>query len=231
MIKCLVVDDEPLAQQVLQRYIDQTPGLTFTASCANAMEAFQFLSITDVNLMFLDIKMPALNGVDFVRSLKNPPPVIFTTAFSEYAIESYELDAVDYLLKPVTYERFEKSVSKFFKQNTVSEIIPAYTYFKVDGKLVRIEHETFIYAQSIKDYVIIFTTKGNYITHMTMKYLAELLPPTAFQRVHRSYLVGIKYISGLDNQKLYLGEIPVPIGDSFKIDVFSLRNKLSKIDK
>ena len=229
MVKCIIVDDEPLAQQVLQTYIDQTTGLSLAGSFANALEAFRFLSIEEVDLMFLDIKMPALNGVDFVKTLRNPPPVIFTTAFSEFAVASYELDAVDYLLKPITYDRFQKSINKFFKQNTVADTSLSYTYFKVDCKLVKIEHESFIYAKYIKDYVVIFTTKGNYITHMTMKYLAELLPSTAFQRVHRSYLIGVKYISGLDSQKLYLGEIAVPIGDSFKADVFSLRNKISKV--
>ena len=229
MTKCIIVDDEPLAQQVLQTYVDQTTGLFLAGSYSSALEAFELVSIKDVDLMFLDIKMPVLNGIDFVKTLKNPPPVIFTTAFSDFAVTSYELDAVDYLLKPITYDRFEKSINKFFKQNTGSAPSSSYTYFKVNGKLVKIEHETFIYAQSIKDYVVIFTTNGNYITHMTMKYLAELLPSTAFQRVHRSYLIGVRYLSSLDSQKLYLGEVSVPIGDSFKVDVFSLRNKILNI--
>lgn len=227
MVKCIIVEDEPLAQRVLQSYIDQTTGLSLSGTFGNALEAFQFLSSNETDLMFLDIKMPGLNGIDFVKTLKNPPPVIFTTAFSEFAVKSYELEAVDYLLKPITYDRFKKSINKFFKQSAGSEPLLSYTYFKVNGKLIRIEHDTIVYAQSIKDYVIIFTTKGDYITHMTMKYLAELLPSAMFQRVHRSYLIGIRFISGFDNQKLYLGDIAIPIGDIFKGDVFSLRNKIS----
>lgn len=229
MVKCIIVDDEPLAQKVLQRHINQTTGLFLAGSCANALEAFEIISTASVDLMFLDIRMPSLNGIDFIKTLKNPPPVIFTTAFSEFAFDSYELDAVDYLLKPITYERFEKSVSKFFKQTTLTEDAKPFTYFKVDGRLIRIEHDTLIYAQSIKDYLIIFTTKGNYITHMTMKYLAELLPSYEFLRVHRSYLIGVRHISSLDNQKLYLGDISVPIGESYKMEVIALRTKILKI--
>jgi DNA-binding LytR/AlgR family response regulator len=227
MVNCIIVDDEPLARNVLERYVDQTASLALAGSCGNALEAFEIINTADVDLMFLDIKMPSLSGIDFIRKLRNPPPVIFTTAFSEYAVASYELDAVDYLLKPITYERFNKGISKFLKQKPGSDPITSHTYFKVDGKLIRIEHDSLMYAQSIKDYVIIFTTSGNYITHMTMKYLAQQLPSTTFLRVHRSYLIGMKYISGLDNQKVYLGEISVPIGDSFKMEVFALRRKIS----
>ena len=228
MIKCLVIDDEPLAQKVLERHIGQLENLTLVRSCANAMEAFETISSMDIDLMFLDIKMPSINGIDFIKNLKNPPPVIFTTAFSEFAVRSYELEAVDYLLKPITFDRFEKSINKFLKQTTQVETAPAFTYFKVDGRLVRVEHETLVYAQSIRDYVIIHTTRGNYITHMTMKYLAGLLPESSFIRVHRSYLIGVAHITGLDNNQVLLSEASIPIGDSFRKEIFMLRNRIVK---
>jgi DNA-binding LytR/AlgR family response regulator len=228
MVKCLVVDDEPLARKVLERYIGQLENLLLVRGCANAMEAFETISNTNVDLMFLDVKMPLISGIDFVKNLKKPPPVIFTTAFSEFAVRSYELEAVDYLLKPITFDRFEKSINKFLKQATRIETAPAFTYFKVDGRLVRIEHETLVYAQSIRDYVIIHTTRGNYITHMTMKYLAGLLPETSFIRVHRSYLIGVAHITGLDNHQVRLDVTSIPIGDSFRKKLFMLRNRLIK---
>lgn len=228
MVRCLVVDDEPLAQKVLERHIGQLENLVLVKSCAHAMEAFETISSTGIDLMFLDIKMPSISGIDFIKNLSNPPPVIFTTAFSEFAVRSYELEAVDYLLKPITFDRFEKSINKFLKQTTQIETAPAFTYFKVDGRLVRIEHETLVYAQSIRDYVIIHTTRGNYITHMTMKYLAGLLPENSFIRVHRSYLIGIAHITGLDNSEVWLSETSIPIGDSFRKEIFMLRNRMIK---
>jgi len=228
MVRCLVVDDEPLAQKVLERHIGQLENLALVKCCAHAMEAFEAISSTSIDLMFLDIKMPSISGIDFIKNLKNAPPVIFTTAFSEFAVRSYELEAVDYLLKPITFDRFEKSINKFLKLTTQIETAPAFTYFKVDGRLVRIEHETLVYAQSIRDYVIIHTTRGNYITHMTMKYLAGLLPENAFIRVHRSYLIGVAHITGLDNNQALLGEACIPIGESFRKEVFMLRSRMIK---
>lgn len=227
MYNCIIIDDEPLAQQILQQYVAKTTLLRLIGTFSNAKDAFEFLTTDTVDLIFLDIKMPVLNGIDFIKQIRNPSPVIFTTAFSEYAIESYEVDAIDYLLKPITYERFEKAINKYFKQNTSPASVLQHTYFKVDGRLIRIEHDTLIYAQSIKDYIIIYTTHGNFITHMTMKYLSELLPAALFLRIHRSYLVGLKFITSLDNQKLHLGTISLPIGDSYKIDIVFLRQRMT----
>lgn len=227
MVKCLVVDDEPLAQKVLERHIAQRAELSLVKSCGSAMEAFETISSTNIDLMFLDIRMPSINGIDFIKNLRNPPAVIFTTAFSEFAVRSYELEAVDYLLKPVTFDRFEKSINKFLKQ-AVKETKPAFTYFKVDGRLIRIEHSALLYAQSIRDYVIIHTTHGNYITHMTMKYLTDLLPSESFRRVHRSYLIGVAHITGLDSGQIWLNEAGIPIGDSFRKEIFMLKSRIVK---
>jgi DNA-binding LytR/AlgR family response regulator len=221
MINCLIVDDEPLAQEILEGYVEATKALKLVKKCSTAFEAFEILHSRPVDLIFLDVKMPALNGIDFIKSLKNPPAVIFTTAFSEYAADSYDLDAVDYLLKPITRERFDKSLAKYFKQQPLIEAEKKdYTYFKVSGKLVKVSHEEILYAQSIKDYIMLYTNSGNLIVHMTMKYLAEQLPEMHFSRVHRSYLVNKSAVTIVAKHKIILGSIEIPLGESYR-DAFS----------
>ena len=217
MINCLIVDDEPLAQEILESYVQQNNQLCLIKKCSTAFEAFEILHRQKVDLMFLDVKMPALNGIDFLKSLKNPPSVIFTTAFSEYAVDSYDLEAIDYLLKPITKERFEKSLEKLFKiQPTIVAQEKNYTYFKVSGKLQKLMHDEIFYAQSIKDYMMLYTKNGNYIVHMTMKYLSELLPNNQFLRVHRSYLINKIFIKSISKNQVRVNDIEVPIGESFK---------------
>lgn len=216
MINCLIVDDEPLAQEILAAYVQGSGNLRLAKTCSTALEAFEILHREEINLLFLDIKMPGLSGIDFIKSLKNPPPVIFTTAFSEYAAASYDLEAVDYLLKPITQERFDKSLAKFFKLQPVVEEIKDYTYFKVSGKLVKVPHADILYAQSIKDYILLSTQNGNLIVHMTMKYLGELLPEKEFARVHRSYLVNRNAVQVIGKNQLRINEVEIPIGESFK---------------
>lgn len=217
MINCLIVDDEPLAQDVLEGYINSKENLSLIGKCSTAFEAFEILHQQQIDLMFLDVKMPGLNGIDFLKSLKSPPAVIFTTAFSEYAADSYNLEAVDYLLKPITIDRFDKSLTKFFKLQpiTISEE-KTYTYFKVSGKLLKVEHSSIFYAQSIKDYLLLHTKNGNLIVHMTMKYLNELLPEKYFVRVHRSYLVNQTYITAIGKNQVLINEVEIPIGESYR---------------
>lgn len=217
MINCLIVDDEPLAQEILESYVQQNKQLHLIKKCSTAFEAFEILHQQKIDLMFLDVKMPALSGIDFLKSLKNPPSVIFTTAFSEYAVASYDLEAIDYLLKPITKERFEKSLEKLFKiQPTIVAQEKNYTYFKVSGKLQKLMHDEIFYAQSIKDYMMLYTKNGNYIVHMTMKYLNELLPNNQFLRVHRSYLINKNFIMSISKNQVRVNDIEVPIGESFK---------------
>lgn len=216
MINCLIVDDEPLAQDILERYINGNDKLCLIKKCSTALEAFETLHQQKIDLLFLDVKMPALNGIDFLKSLKNPPAVIFTTAFSEYAVASYDLNAVDYLLKPITQERFNKGLEKLFKpQLIVVEEQKDYTYFKVSSKLIRVRHEDILFAQSIKDYILLFTINGNLIIHMTMKYLVELLPHNKFARVHRSYVVNLKKVEVVTKNQLNIGSVEIPIGESY----------------
>jgi two-component system LytT family response regulator len=213
------VDDEPLAQQVLEKHINQIANMQLVQRCSNALEAFDILSREKIDLIFLDIKMPKLNGIDFIKTLKTPPAVIFTTAFSEYAAISYDLDAVDYLLKPITYEKFSRSIAKFLKLYSPQQEVANYSYFKVNGKLVKIEHKDIITAQSVKDYIVIKTRDESYITHMTMKYLVELLPEKLFTRTHRSYLIGVEHITSIGKSTIEIGGIKVPVGENYRSGV------------
>ncbi len=215
MITCMIVDDEPLARLVLESHISRMPELYLQGKYANAVEAFEAIANSSPDLIFLDIKMPVLNGIEFIRSLKNPPAVVFTTAFPEYGADSYELDAVDYLLKPVTYERLARSILRFRKLQD-REPESAYSYFKVNGKLLKIEHREILVVQSIRDYLLLKTTAGNYITHMTMKVVCELLPQAQFCRVHRSYLVNLSHLTVIGKNELYVGDLRIPVGGHYK---------------
>jgi DNA-binding LytR/AlgR family response regulator len=217
MIKCMIVDDEPLALDVLESHIGRCPQLQLARRCRNALEAFDVLHNQQIDLLFLDIKMPSINGIDFIRSLKQPPAVIFTTAFAEYAVIGFELDAVDYLLKPVTFERFQKSIDKLLKIRQPKQAeVKNYTYFKVAGNLIKIQHDDLLIAQSVKDYIHLKTKQGNHLTHMTMKYLEELLPAATFIRVHRSFLINRSAITLLGRQQLEIGGEKVPVGENYR---------------
>ncbi|WP_158825835.1 LytR/AlgR family response regulator transcription factor [Mucilaginibacter lacusdianchii] len=217
MIRCLIVDDEPLARQVLAGYVTRMAELQLEATCSNALEAFEALGSRQIDLVFLDIKMPKLSGLDLWRSLNNPPAVIFTTAFSEYAVDGFELEALDYLVKPITFERFEKSIKRLLKTYQ-AEVVEekGYTYFKVSGQLVKVMHNELLYAQSIKDYIRLQTSRGSYLTHMTMKYLSELLPASTFLRVHRSYLINRSYAERIDRNAVVIKDEQIPVGENYK---------------
>lgn len=216
MINCLIVEDEPLAQQVISDNIDKIPELSLLGICGNAVEAYEFIHRNTVDLIFLDIQMPVLTGMDFIKSLKDPPAVIFTTAFIEYAASSYEVAAIDYLVKPVTFDRFKTSIQKFLKMNTPPKHEKEYTFFKVNGNFVKLMHVDILYAQSIKDYIILYTLNGNYITHMTMKNLDELLPSDKFLRIHRSFLVNRANVTSVGKKEIQIGEDKLPIGKNYK---------------
>lgn len=223
MIRCLIVDDEPLALDVLENYISKTSGLELAGRCINAIEAFDQLHKSQIHLIFLDIRMPGLSGIDFIKSLKHPPSFIFTTAYSEFAVVSYELDAVDYLLKPILYERFQVAIQKYLKQTPAPESEKTYSYFKVNGKLVKISYADIVYIQSIKDYIMIYTTKGNFITHMTMKFVTDMLSGLFFKRVHRSFLINVTRISSLSRTEIKLGDVTIPIGENYRVEVNEIK--------
>lgn len=222
MLRCIIAEDEPLAQKIIEKYITQTPQLQLVGVCSNALQAFELLHRENIDVIFLDIKMPGINGVDFLRSLKNPPAIIFTTAYAEYAAQSYELEAVDYLMKPVTYERFKKSIHKLFKKNvTAPEVVkPGYIFIKVDGKLVKIFYDDILYIEAMKDYLKLVTRQKTHITHMTVKTMQELLPAEKFLRVHRSYIVAIGHITSAGNTQLQLSEKVIPVSESYRKQLF-----------
>ncbi len=215
MIRCMIVEDEPLAQQVISGHLKMFSNIELVAVCGTALSAFDLLLREEIDLIFLDIKLPSISGLDFIKTLKNPPAFIFTTAYSDYAIESYELNAIDYLLKPITLERFMQSIHKYMKLNISEAPIKDYTFFKVNGKFVKIQHTDILFAQSVKDYIIINTGSVEYVTHMTMKYLSDLLPPKHFIRVHRSYLINLDKIDSIGKQEVLIGKYSIPLGKQY----------------
>lgn len=224
MIQCLIVDDEPLAQEVIEKYIEQSTRLQLIKKCSNALEAFAVLEKQPVDLLFLDISMPVINGIDFIRSLKNPPVVIFTTAFSEYAADSYELEALDYLVKPITYTRFIKSIDKFFKQNPkLNAEEKNYLYIKVNGRLQKVFYADIVYAESMRDYIKIVTVKETHVTHLTMKAFADILPADIFIRVHRSFIVNTTYIRSVGKKEITVNDFKIPVGDNYRQNLAAIK--------
>jgi len=228
-MKVLIVDDEPIAQDILETYITAMSGLQLVGKCRNALEAFSAINKQQVDLLLLDINMPEVLGVDFVRSLKTPPLVIFTTAYTEYAIESYELNAVDYLLKPISFERFQKAIQKAIDatQQVVAEKPTDNTVFiKADNKLVRIDLNQLLYAESLRDYIQLYTTNGKMLIHCTMKSLEETLAPYAnFLRVQKSYIVNVACITEVDGNTIRIKEHSISIGNTYKEHVLAVLNK------
>lgn len=225
---CIIVDDEPLARQGMELNIANVSALQLLGSFSNALAASDFLRKANVDLMFLDINMPELSGLDFLKSLRDAPLVIFTTAYPQYALESYELDAIDYLVKPIRIERFLKAVNKaenhlrLLKQdnsnNQVEKIEADFVYIKADRKFFKIYFKDILYIEGLKDYVIIYTKDNKIITSMNVKTIAAQLPPSVFARVSKSYIVNTMHITSFDNEIIYILNNEIPLGQSFKDD-------------
>jgi DNA-binding LytR/AlgR family response regulator len=238
MIKAIIVDDEPLAHVVLETYINQIPEIQLVAKCENAFEANEILKTEQVDLIFLDIQMPQLSGIDFLKTLSNPPCVIFTTAYPDYAVEGFELNAVDYLLKPISLERFLKAVNKVSDKLSARKIehesmthdgADEFFFVKADKKLVKINFDEILYIEGLKDYVIIRQETGRVITLQTMKSLEDRLPEHRFKRVHRSYIVNIKKITAILGNMVELmegGKIKqLPIGKNYRDELLDMINE------
>lgn len=239
MINTIIVDDEPLAQDVLETYIEKIPELNLVKKCSNALEANEALKSEDIDLMFLDIQMPQLTGTDFLKTLNNPPLVIFTTAYPNYAIEGFELNALDYLLKPISLERFMKAVNKAMDQidlqhkdagsGGTEEENPDFIFVKADKKLIKIKYDDILYIEGLKDYVIIRMDKSRVITLQTMKSLEEKLPSGMFRRIHRSYIVSIDKINAVIGNMVEVIEKNqpkhLPIGKNYRDELLAIINK------
>lgn len=207
MTRCLIVEDELIAQQIMEKYILQTPGLTLVAKCRNAMEAFAKLEQHPVDLIFLDIEMPLINGLTFIKTLASPPKVIFTTAYPDYAVQAFDLDAVDYLLKPFSYDRFLKAVAKA-KPAPVQEEEQAEgnLLIREKGGLIKIPYSQVQYIQASKDYVKIVTADRQYLASFTMKALEETLPASQFVRIHKSYIVALKQVRMIKAEEVVIDQ-------------------------
>jgi DNA-binding LytR/AlgR family response regulator len=225
-IRCLLVDDEPPALAVLQSHISFVPTLEVVGQCHNAVAAFGVLQQKQVDLMFLDIKMPQLLGTDFLRSLRHPPKVIFTTAFREYALEGFELDAVDYLLKPISLERFLRAVQKVQgaehhmpPPEALSATSERFLYFRVDRKMVKVPVKDILYIESLKDYARIVLPHKQIVAKQTISSLEEMLPEEHFLRIHRSFIVAVDKVESFSQAHVYIGGKEFPIGRHFKHEV------------
>ncbi|HEY5370376.1 MAG TPA: LytTR family DNA-binding domain-containing protein [Hanamia sp.] len=233
-MRCLIVDDEPLAARLISSYIQQVPGLEIVGVCNNAIDAFTILREQKVDLLFLDIKMPKLLGTDFLRSISNPPKVIFITAYRDYALDGYELDIVDYLLKPVSFTRFMKAVSKATKlislDNNFSSINTEYNnnndsflYFKIDKERQKVLLLTILFIESSKEYVKLHLDNGkSLLVKQGISSLEKLLSPHRFLRVHRSYIVTIEKISSYSPTYITIGNNKIPIGRLYKNEVLEV---------
>lgn len=231
MTRCIVVDDESLAQQVIVAHLKRISGYEVVAVCYNAIEAMEALRTQQVDLMFLDIQLPGITGLHFLASLKNPPLVILTTAFPEYAAESYEFNVIDYLLKPISFERFSRAIQKMtdgriFNQEQDDFAKPGdHIFVKSGNKFFKVNLDEIIYVESMKDYLKIHGTEFTLLTHQTLVEMEKLLSAAQFIRVHKSYLVSIPHIRTIYGNSIEAGKATIPIGNLYKENVMSLVSK------
>ncbi len=233
MINAIIVDDEPLALDILESYIEKIPNINLLQRCGSAVEAFEIVRSGGVDLMFLDIQMPQMTGIEFLKSLKNPPLVVFTTAYSEYALDGYDLNVLDYLLKPIPFDRFMTAVNKALDQLEPAETSTApaaddkdFIFVKSDKKLVKVRYADILYIEGLKDYVIIRMTGGNrVITLQTMKSLEEKMPDDKFKRTHRSYIVALDKIEAVIGNMVEIEKKHLPIGKNYREDLLRIVNE------
>ncbi|OJJ22954.1 hypothetical protein BKI52_00960 [marine bacterium AO1-C] len=240
-IHCMVVDDEPLAIGLLEKHIQQFSQLNLVASCWNAVQALEVLNQEKIDLLFLDIQMPGLTGLEFAQSLQNPPEIIFTTAYRDYAVESYELNVIDYLVKPITFNRFFKAVNKYFDKVAIQPVNTppisitkapsppsnednSFIYVNTNRKYTKVLFEEVLYIESIKDYIQIHTEREPVMTKEKISEFTDQLP-AYFLRIHRSYIVNTKKITAFTQQDIEINQLEIPIGISYKQEVLKFLKK------
>jgi len=253
-IRCLLVDDEPLALDVLETYLERLDQFEMVARCQNAIEAYNKLQTERIDLLFLDIQMPKLTGIDFLKSMNNPPQVIFTTAYRDYAIEGYELNAIDYLLKPISFERFLRAVNKVLQSREPSSRgtskeapihAPAPTgtglfdhhphepfiYLKADKKMVKILLKDILYIESLKDYVRVKTVGKEVVAYQKISYLEEKLPEERFLRIHRSFIIARDKVEAFSASHVEIAGQEIAIGRNYKTEVLKKLNENNLLDR
>ena len=232
MIKCIIVEDETLAQNVIQSHLQKTNQFELVGVCNNALEAKEVLNKHEVDLIFLDIQLPGMTGLNFLRNLQNPPMVVLTTAYSEYALESYEFNVIDYLLKPISFERFSKTINKIVEGKLFSqpakenEQQPAdHIFIKSNSKFFKVNFSEIIYVEGMKDYLKIFTSDYKLVTHQTMSEMEKTLPSKQFIRVHKSYIIALAHIKSIYGNIIETGKASIPIGINYKEKVMQLTGR------
>lgn len=235
-INCIIIDDEPLARKGLREYIADTDFLDLTGEFDTALKAQDAISHSHVQLLFLDIQMPKITGLDFFKTLQQPPPVIFTTAYPQYAIEGFELNALDYLVKPISFDRFYKAALKakeyyeIREHNSTEPATTDYFFIKSDNKLVKVFFADFLFAEALQNYVVIHTKTKKYISYLTFKSVEDYLPGDGFIKTHKSYIVAASKIDSIEGNEILIGTHHIPISRTLKDEVMErlLKGKFLK---
>ncbi len=235
-INCIVIDDEPLARKGLKEYIADTDFLNLVGEFDNPLKATEMISNGGVQLLFLDIQMPKITGLEFFKTLQNAPPVIFTTAYPQYALEGFEVNALDYLVKPISFERFLKASLKareyyeVREKNTSEPSAATYFFIKADNKLVKIVYDEVLFVEALQNYVTIYTAEKKYMTYLTFKSVEDYLPADKFLKVHKSYIVAASKVDSIEGSDIRIGDRHIPISRNQKEEVMEklLKGKFLK---
>ena len=222
-IKCIIIDDEPLAAEVIENYLKEFSNVEHVGSFTNPLEALELIESGEIEAVFIDINMPKMNGLEFIRSIEAKPSFVITTAYREYAVESYDLDVLDYLLKPIPFNRFLKSINKLSlkfnadrsMENAHDSAEKSFIFLKVDKKLVRIKYDDIHFIESLKDYIKVFTSEGDFLAHKSLTSITEELPKSKFLRIHRSFTVSLDKIDALEGNSVLLKGKRIPIGRKY----------------
>lgn len=231
-LKCIITDDEPIARKGLQNYVERIDFLELVGVCEDAIQLNNQLKSQQADLLFLDIEMPYMTGIELLNSQSNPPKVIITSAYAEYAIKGYDLEVSDYLLKPISFDRFLKAVNKVYDQLISSQtpVVQDYLFVKTSLKLEKIRFNDMRFIEGVENYVAIYTSDGKIITHTTLRTILQKLPPERFVQVHKSYLVNIDKIDSIEGNLLGIGKNKIPLSRTYKETALEiiLKNKLLK---
>lgn len=231
-LKCIITDDEPIARKGLQNYVERIDFLELVGVCEDAIQLNNQLKSQPADLLFLDIEMPYMTGIELLNSQSNPPKVIITSAYAEYAIKGYDLEVSDYLLKPISFDRFLKAVNKVYDQLISSQtpVVQDYLFVKTSLKLEKIRFNDMRFIEGVENYVAIYTSDGKIITHTTLRTILQKLPPERFVQVHKSYLVNIDKIDSIEGNLLGIGKNKIPLSRTYKETALEiiLKNKLLK---